>query len=89
LLQKCTLPRPRDRRTSWGPCMPCQGGSDRCSLDPPPTMVHCSNMSKSPVIGEWSERSSDSDNSSIIYRTSASKSPITRLSSEECRKLKP
>jgi hypothetical protein len=41
------------------------------------------------MIGEWSEKSSDSDSSSIICRTSASESPITRLSSEEYHKPNP
>jgi hypothetical protein len=52
-------------------------------------MARYSNMSKSPMTGEWSERSSDSDNSSIIYWTSASESPIMRPSSEECHRLRP
>jgi hypothetical protein len=41
------------------------------------------------TTGKWSEKSSDSDSSSIIYQTSASESPIMRLSSKECHKLKP
>jgi hypothetical protein len=52
-------------------------------------MAHCSNMSKLLMTGGWSERSSDSDSSSIICRTSASKSPIMRQSSEEYCRPKP
>jgi hypothetical protein len=52
-------------------------------------MARYLSTSKSPTTGEWSERSSDSDNLSIIYQTSASESPIMRLSSEECLKPKP
>jgi hypothetical protein len=89
LLQKCTLPRPQDKRTSWGPSTPCQGGFGWYSQDPLPTMVRCLSMSKSPMIGEWSERSSNSDNLSIICRTSASESPIMRLSSEEYHRPRP
>jgi hypothetical protein len=52
-------------------------------------MVRYLSMSKSSMIGEWLERSSDSDNSSIICRTSASESLITRLSSEGYHRLRP
>jgi hypothetical protein len=52
-------------------------------------MVRYLSTLKSPTIGEWSERSSDSDNSSIIYRTSTSESPITRLSSEGYHRPRP
>jgi hypothetical protein len=86
LLQKCTLPQPWGRKTSWGPFTPCRNGYGRYSQDLLPTMVRYSSISKSLTTGEWLERSSDSDNLSIIYRTSTSESPITRLSSEEyCR----
>jgi hypothetical protein len=52
-------------------------------------MVRYSSTSRSPTIGEWLGRSSDSDSLSIIYQTSASELPIMRLSSEECRRPKP
>jgi hypothetical protein len=38
---------------------------------------------------EWLEKSSDSDNSNIIYATSTSESPIWRPSIEEYRRLSP
>jgi hypothetical protein len=89
LSQKCMLPQPQDKKTSWGPYMPCLDGFGRCSQDPPPITARCSSMLRLLTIGEWSERSSDSDSSSIICRTSTSKSPITRLSSEEYRRPRP
>jgi hypothetical protein len=89
LSQKCTLPPLRGRKMSWGLSMPCQGGFGCYSQGPLPTMAHCSSMSRLLTIGEWSERSSNSDSSSIICQTSTSKSPITRLSLEECHKPRP
>jgi hypothetical protein len=89
LLQKCTLPQWQDKKMSWGPFTPCWGGSGHYSQDPPPTMAHCLSTSKLRAIGEWSERSSDSNSLSTIYQTTISKSPITRQSSKECRRLKP
>jgi hypothetical protein len=41
------------------------------------------------MTGEWLEKSSDSDNSSIIYVTSTSELPIWRLNVEEYCKLSP
>jgi hypothetical protein len=52
-------------------------------------MVRYLSTLKSPTIREWSERSSNSDNLSIICRTSTSELPIMRLSSEECHRPRP
>jgi hypothetical protein len=89
LSQRCMLPQLWGKKMSWDPFMLCQDGSGRYSQDPPPTMACCSSTSKLLTIGEWSERSFNSDNSNTIYRTSASESPITRLNSKECHRLKP
>jgi hypothetical protein len=89
LLLKCTLLWLQDKRTSWGPSTPCWGGSGHCLQGPSLIMAHCSSTSKSLTTGEWSEKSSDSDSSSIIYRTSASESPITRPNSREYHRLRP
>jgi hypothetical protein len=87
LSQKYMPLQRRGRRTSWDQSTPYLSGSGHYSPDPWPTTVHCLNMSRSPTIGEWSEKSSDSANSSIIYATSASELPILRPKSEGYRRL--
>jgi hypothetical protein len=89
LLQKCMLPWLQVRKMSWDLSTPCLSGSGHYLRDLPPIMAHCSNTSKLLTIGEWSEKSSDSDSLNTIYRTSASESPITRLSSKGYHRLKP
>jgi hypothetical protein len=89
LLRKCTLPQPQGKKTLWDLSMPCQVGSGCYSRDPLPTTACCSNTLKLLTIGEWSEKSSNSDNSSTIYRTSASESPIMRPNLKEYCRLRP
>jgi hypothetical protein len=52
-------------------------------------MARCLNTSRLLMTGEWLERSSNSDSSSIIYRTSTSELPITKLNSRGCHKPRP
>jgi hypothetical protein len=86
-LQRYTPLQCQDKKTSWDWSTPCLGGFGCCSPDPQPTMGRYSNMSKSPMTGEWLERSFDSTSLNIIYVTSASKLPILRPKPKEYHRL--
>jgi hypothetical protein len=83
---KFTLHPLKGKKMSWDWSIQCPDGSRQSLSDPPPIMVCCLNMLKSQETREWLERSFNSDNLNITYRTSASESPILRWNSTECPK---